>query len=225
MEIRIRLRENKALGRQSVPLSVSLLRYAYDADAKRARQVVIGSVDFWADKLPDDLAAKLTLEEVNEWREFVVNRDDQARQALQRFHLKNVVRSIAHASKAIEAGEKPEDGQLLWSAMDVLAAALEKAGISKEKRERGRPRKESLIGPHYLLLKTDEERRNWLSNAEHYAENIQHYEDGESGVGALPQFAPKARAFPTYPEEDLIAHALKLSSATEKGEGEGDDSA
>ena len=136
MEIRIRLRENKALGRQSVPLSVSLLRYAYDADAKRARQVVIGSVDFWADKLPDDLAAKLTLEEVNEWREFVVNRDDQARQALQRFHLKNVVRSIAHASKAIEAGEKPEDGQLLWSAMDVLAAALEKAGIPKEIRDR-----------------------------------------------------------------------------------------
>jgi hypothetical protein len=211
MEIRIRLRENKALGRQSVPLSISLLRYSYDADAKRARQVVIGSVDFWADKLPADLDGKLTLDERNEWREFVVDRDRQARLALQRFHLKNVVQAIAHASQALEAGETPEDGQLLWSAIDVLAATLEKAGINKEKRERGRPRKESLIGPDYLLLPTDQERKNWLAGAEHYFENVD--EDSEMGFQDLPQFAPKrpTRTFPTYPESDLIAHALKLA--------------
>ena len=224
MEIRIRLRENKALGRQSVPLSISLLRYAYDADAKRARQVVIGSVDFWADKLPDDLAAKLTLDERNEWGEFVVDRDQQVRRALQRFHLKNVVQAIAHASQALEAGEKPEDGQLLWAAIDVLSATLEKAGIPKDKRERGRPRKESLIGPHYLLLQTDQERRNWLAGAEHYFENVEE-EDGETGIQRLPQFAPKrpTRTFPAYPEGDLIARALRLAFVG--GEGEGDDSA
>jgi len=216
MQVAIRLRQSDKLGRPTIPPTVALLRYAYDHDSKRSSQVRIGTVPFWANQLPDDIRDQLTPDEIADWKEFVWNRDRQAQQALLRFHLKNVVRTIAHACQALDSGEKPEDGQLIWAALSTLSTSLEKAGIAQEKRERGRPRKDSLIGPSYLLLETDKERQNWLMNAEYHAERYTH--EGPSYVQDLPQFGPgrQTKAFPSYPDEDLVAHSLKLISSPEQ---------
>jgi len=56
------------------PPTVALLRYAYDAQAKRARQERVGTVNFWDNDLPDDLKAQLTSDEQADWREFVNDR-------------------------------------------------------------------------------------------------------------------------------------------------------
>ena len=38
MQVAVRLRQSEKLGRVTVPPTVALLRYAYDSEAKRARQ-------------------------------------------------------------------------------------------------------------------------------------------------------------------------------------------
>jgi hypothetical protein len=211
MQIAVRLRQSDKHGRPTIPPTVSLLRYAYAQDSKRSRQVRVGTVPFWSSVLPDDIKTELTPDEIDDWNEFVRNRDEQASKALLRFHLKNVVRAIAYACNALDSGEKPEDGQLIWAALSTLSASLDKAGVSQEKRERGRPRKDSLISPHYLLLQTAEERDNWLLNAQHHAEN---QSNDECFIHDLPQFIGKrnTRTFPSYPDEDLVAHALNLTA-------------
>ena len=87
MEIRIRLRENKALGRQSVPLSVSLLRYAYDPEKRRSKQVVIGTVDRWATELPPELEVILTDAEREEFTKWAAERDQLCMELTQQHHL------------------------------------------------------------------------------------------------------------------------------------------
>ncbi len=46
--------------------SVSLLRYAYDSEKRRSKQVIIGTVDRWATALPPDIEAILDREK-KEW--------------------------------------------------------------------------------------------------------------------------------------------------------------
>ena len=62
MQVAVRLRQSEKLGRVTVPPTVALLRYAYDSEAKRARQERVGTVPFWTGELPDDLKAQLTPE-------------------------------------------------------------------------------------------------------------------------------------------------------------------
>ncbi len=206
MEIRIRLRDDKAQGRQSVPLNVSLLRYSYDADAKRARQVVIGSAPFWADELPADLAEKLTPDEQRDWWEFANDRQYQEKVALRRWCLRHAVPVLAYACQALQAGAKPAAPTLANKAARLYLQSLDAAGFGEEKAKPGRPRRDLQLDAEYLLLtKPDDIERFELARDRDY-ESID-----ESVV--LPQFAPPAekKRWPMYPEADLVAHALRLA--------------
>ena len=216
MQVAVRLRQSEKLGRVTVPPTVALLRYAYDSEAKRARQERVGTVPFWTDELPDDLKAQLTPEERADWQTFVNDRNHQQERALWRFCLNNSVRMLAYASKALQAGEKPASPTLARKAAKLFTQSLDDAGFGEGKAGPGRPRKDAEMDADFLLLRTPEEVEQWerLKDA------------GE--VQDLPQFAPpteapKKKGFPEYPEGDLIARALRLAFVG--GEGEGDDSA
>lgn len=220
MQVAVRLRQSEKLGRVTVPPTVALLRYAYDSEAKRARQERVGTVPFWTDELPDDLKAQLTPDERADWQDFVNDRNHQQERALWRFCLNNSVRMLAYASKALQAGEKPASPTLARKAVKLFTQSLDDAGFGEGKAGPGRPRKDAEMDADYLLLRTPEEFEQW----EHLKD------DGE--IKDLPNFippeaqkpeAPKKKGFPQYPEGDLIARALRLAFVG--GEGEGDDSA
>ena len=220
MQVAVRLRQSEKLGRVTVPPTVALLRYAYDAEAKRARQERVGTVPFWTDELPDDLKAQLTPEELADWQTFVNDRNHQQERALWRFCLNNSVRMLAYASKALQAREKPASPTLARKAVKLFTQSMDEAGFGEGKAGPGRPRKDAEMDADYLLLRTPEEFEQW--------ERLK--DQGE--IGELPNFippeaqkpeAPKKKGFPDYPEGDLIARALRLAFVG--GEGEGDDSA
>ncbi|MET3134040.1 hypothetical protein AAKU55_004334 [Oxalobacteraceae bacterium GrIS 1.11] len=204
MQVAVRLRHNEKLGRITVPPTVALLRYVYDAETKRARQERVGTVGFWAGDLPPDVQNFLTSDEHSDWYEFVNNRNHQEQMALQRFYLQNAVRMLAYASKALQAGEKPASPSLARKAAKLFLNALDDAGFGEGTAARGRPRKDAEMDADFLLLKTPEEVEHW-----------EHWRDME-GIQDLPQFTPpgtarQKRSFPDYPEGDLIAHALRLA--------------
>lgn len=220
MQVAVRLRQSEKLGRVTVPPTVALLRYAYDSEAKRARQERVGTVPFWTDELPDDLKAQLTAEELADWQTFVNDRNHQQERALWRFCLNNSVRMLAYASKALQAGEKPASPTLARKAVKLFTQSMDEAGFGEGKAGPGRPRKDAEMDADFLLLRTPEEFEQW--------ERLK--DQGE--IGELPNFippeaqkpeAPKKKGFPEYPEGDLIARALRLAFVG--GEGEGDDSA
>lgn len=215
MQVAVRLRHNEKLGRITAPPTVALLRYVYDAEAKRARQERVGTVNFWADELPEELRSQLTPEERRDWQEFVNNRNHQQEMALQRFYLQNAVRTLAYASKALRAGEKPASPSLARKAAKLFLNALDEAGFGESKAGPGRPRKDAEMDVDFLLLKTPEEAEQW-----------QRLQDAGE-IGQLLQFAPLEPArqkhnFPDYPEGDLIAHGLKLAFVEEKNDSSAD---
>ena len=214
MQVAVRLRQSEKLGRVTVPPTVALLRYAYDSEAKRARQERVGTVPFWTDELPDDLKAQLTPEELADWQTFVNDRNHQQERALWRFCLNNSVRMLAYASKALQAGEKPASPTLARKAVKLFMQSMDEAGFGEGKVGPGRPRKDAEMDADFLLLRTPEEVEQW--------ERLKDMD--VDGIKDLPQFAPpeapKKRGFPEYPEGDLIARALRLAFVG--GEGEGD---
>lgn len=218
MQVSVRLRQSEKLGRVTVPPTVALLRYAYDAGAKRARQERVGTVPFWADELPADLKAQLTTDELCDWREFVLDRNHQQERALWRFCLANSVRILAYSVKALHAGETPASPTLARKAAKLFLQTLDDAGFGEEKVGPGRPRKDAEMDADYLLLRTPEELEDWW-------ETKDLIENGQK----LPRFAPpdpdpepapKKRSFPAYPEDDLIARALRLAFVGGGEEGE-----
>ncbi len=212
MQVAVRLRQSEKLGRVTVPPTVALLRYAYDSEAKRARQERVGTVPFWTDELPDDLKAQLTPEERADWQTFVNDRNHQQERALWRFCLNNSVRMLAYASKALQAGEKPASPTLARKAVKLFMQSMDEAGFGEGKVGPGRPRKDAEMDADFLLLRTPEEVEQW--------ERLKDMD--VDGIKDLPQFAPpeapKKRGFPEYPEGDLIARALRLAFVGGEGE-------
>ena len=212
MQVAVRLRQSEKLGRVTVPPTVALLRYAYDSEAKRARQERVGTVPFWTDELPDDLKAQLTPEERADWQTFVNDRNHQQERALWRCCLNNSVRMLAYASKALQAGEKPASPTLARKAVKLFMQSMDEAGFGEGKVGPGRPRKDAEMDADFLLLRTPEEVEQW--------ERLKDMD--VDGIKDLPQFAPpeapKKRGFPEYPEGDLIARALRLAFVGGEGE-------
>lgn len=208
VEIRIRIRENKRSGRKTVPPSISLMRYYYDAEEKRARQVVIGAVPFWADALPSELESILVDEEKREFFEFVADRNAQMRAAAQRYQLARLAENIAMAVKAVEDGVAPADPSRLWEAMDVLARALDRAGYERPKRERGRPSKAEELSADDLLSE-------WEAMT------------CEDRLAELPDFSlggagrrRTVRQFPAYPYEELVKKAIAPAADLDSSDSE-----
>lgn len=205
MQIAVRLRHNDKLGRITVPPTVALLRYHYDADSKRARQERVGTIGFWTNELPKEILAKLTAEEQADWITFVRDRNQQEKLALQRFYLRNTVRTLAYASKALQAGEKPAFASRARKAAQLFLSALDDAGFGKDKVARGRPKKDREMDADFLLLETPDEIEHW-----------ERWRELDEGLTKLPRFSPIEVSppkpnFPAYPEGDLVSHALGLA--------------
>jgi len=168
MQIRIQTYRDKT-GKVRQGKTIALLRYAYNSEKKRSRQVMIGTVDRWVNELPPDLAAQLDDEEKQEFSEWVAYRDEQIAELGQRHHLLRVVEHLGLAAKALEAGVEPLSSDRIWDAIEVFGKALEKAGYPKPIKGRGRPTKEAIVNSDDLLsspyddpmLQAESDDENW----------------------------------------------------------------
>ncbi|MGE0382958.1 MAG: hypothetical protein AB7O90_19145 [Hyphomicrobium sp.] len=86
MQIRMQTYKGK-YGRIRQGKTVSVLRYAYDPEKRRPKQVVIGTLDRWATELPPELDSLLTDAEHDEFREWIAERELQHQELAQRHHL------------------------------------------------------------------------------------------------------------------------------------------
>ncbi|WP_276488593.1 hypothetical protein [Ectopseudomonas mendocina] len=176
MQIRVQTYKGKD-GRIRQGKTVSLLRYAYDPEKRRSKQVVIGTLDRWATELPPELDSLLTDAERHEFREWIAERDQQRQELAQRHHLLHAAEHMAWAASALEAGVPPMRPERLWEAIDLLSKALEQAGYSKPVRARGRP------------SKADSPSVNSLMN-DPYCDDLlcSDFEEGLKKMAALPDF-------------------------------------
>lgn len=142
MHIRLQTFRDKQ-GRLRQGRTVALRRSVYDAKQGKSRLVQLGTVDRFARDLPRELKAVLTREEKEEFQQWIVTRDQQITELLQRHHLGRLAEYLGLAAKALSSGIEPEDPERLWDAIGILTRALEKAGHPKTARERGRPAKAS----------------------------------------------------------------------------------
>lgn len=153
MQIRVQTFRDKD-GQLRQGKTVSLLRYSYDPEKRRSKQVVIGTVDRWVTELPPELGSILTDAEREEFREWAAERDRQFVELTQRRHLLHAAEHMGWAAKALAAEVEPIRPERIWEALDVLAKALEKAGYPRPARARGRPSKDEIPTPDDLVAST-----------------------------------------------------------------------
>lgn len=178
MQIRVQTFRDKD-GQLRQGKTVSLLRYAYDSEKKRSKQVVLGTVDRWATGLPPDLESVLTDAEREEFREWVAERDQQHLELMQRYHLLHAAEYMGWAAKALLAGEKPVWPERIWEALDVLTKVLEKTGHPRPVRGRGRPSKEEMPTPEDLVTSPYDDPML-----------VAEMEETQERMAALPSFIP-----------------------------------
>jgi hypothetical protein len=116
MQIRVQTFKGKD-GRLKQGKTVSLLRYAYDPEKRRSKQLVVGTVDRWAKELPPELDGVLTDEEREEFRAWVAERDQQQETLAQRHHLLHAAEHMGWAAKALLAGVEPVWPERIWEAL------------------------------------------------------------------------------------------------------------
>ncbi len=150
MQIRVQTFKDKD-GQLRQGKTVSLLRYAYDPNKQRSKQVVIGTVDRWVTELPPELDAILTDTERKEFAEWMTERQQKLVEDTQRYHLLHAAEHMGWAAKAIAAEVEPIRPERIWEALDVLAKSLEKAGHPRPARARGRPSKDETPNPDDLV--------------------------------------------------------------------------
>jgi hypothetical protein len=121
--------------------TVQLIRTQYDAEKKRGRNEVVGTVPLRNLALPDDVAAKLTPEEKQEFDAFAVTyRNSKALQAkIYAFQISDIVEQAMHAADTAEGSDQEIMLANLSSAATEIRTFLnrqEKGQARKGKREK-----------------------------------------------------------------------------------------
>ena len=178
MQIRVQTYKGKD-GQFKEGKTVSLLRYAYDSQKRRSKQVVIGTVDRWATELPPELEAILTDAEREEFTKWAAERDQLCMELTQQHHLLHAAEHMGWAAKALAAEVEPIRPERIWEALDVLTKALERAGYPRPARARGRPSKDETPTPDDLVASPYDD--PMLAAEE---------EDLRERMAALPNFIP-----------------------------------
>ena len=131
--------------------TITLLRYVYDPQKRRSKQVSIGTADRWATALPPELESILTDTELQQFRSWAAERDQQVAHEAGKNNLIRIAKHMGWAAKALDSGVVPTQPERIWKAFDVLKKALETAGYPRPPRERGRPLKSASPTPDDLI--------------------------------------------------------------------------
>ena len=120
--------------------TVQLMRYTYDAENKRGRQVMIGSFKVEDPRLPPEVEALLTPQEKAEFEEW--KRAQQ--QAVAHEKLAAVLDTLddvmTRSCMALDVGAGTvKDPARIWDLIDALERSMTRAGHERPPRPRGRP--------------------------------------------------------------------------------------
>ena len=170
--------------------TVQLMRYTYDAENKRGRQVMIGSFKVDDPRLPPEVEALLTPQEKAEFGEW--KRAQQ--QAVAHEKLAAVLDTpddvMTRSCMALDVGAGTvKDPARIWDLIDALERSMTRAGHERPPRPRGRPAYKVLYD---LSAMTDDEAEDYKAlDPEGYEESLKHsLEDEKQKLASLPDFTP-----------------------------------
>ena len=170
--------------------TVQLMRYTYDAENKRGRQVMIGSFKVDDPRLPPEVEALLTPQEKAEFEEW--KRAQQ--QAVAHEKLAAVLDTLddvmTRSCMALDVGAGTvKDPARIWDLIDALERSMTRAGHERPPRPRGRPAYKVLYD---LSAMTDDEAEDYKAlDPEGYEESLKHsLEEEKQNLASLPDFIP-----------------------------------
>ena len=173
--------------------TVQLMRYTYDAENKRGRQVMIGSFKVDDPRLPPEVEALLTPQEKAEFEEW--KRAQQ--QAVAHEKLAAVLDTLddvmTRSCMALDVGAGTvKDPARIWDLIDALERSMTRAGHERPPRPRGRPAYKVLYD---LSAMTDDDAEDYKAlDPEGYEESLKHsLEDEKQKLASLPDFTPSEK--------------------------------
>jgi len=118
-----------------VKLKLQCLRSEYDPDSKRSRQRMVCSVPklIEPERIPDDVKALLTAEELNELEDYLRNASERRRVASQNstvrtapYHLRGLRQALSELTE-LDA----EKAREIWAELDAIEKTMKKLGYKK----------------------------------------------------------------------------------------------
>lgn len=166
--------------------TVQLMRYTYDAENKRGRQVMIGSFKIDNPRLPPEVEAQLTRQEKAEFEDW----KKAQQQAVVHERLATVLDTLddvmTRSCMALDVGAgKLKDPARIWDLIDGLERSMTRAGYERPARPRGRPVYKVLYD--LSAMSPEEEAEYAAADPEGYAEARQ------ASLPSLPDFIPAKR--------------------------------
>jgi hypothetical protein len=131
MVLLLQMREFMQIRRRG--MKTEFLRSQYIPKKKASTQTMIGSQDYFIDRLEPELREKMGPEEIQQAEGFFKQKQQEGAATSQRLAVKNVASNIRDATKAIEDGQELSTDQAIaiYQAMDDLAKQLKRSGYPK----------------------------------------------------------------------------------------------
>lgn len=155
MRFKLKYQDNKTLGIQYIGNPVACFR-VLDETTKggNQKQSYVCTISRWDTELPEHVAQLLTKAEVGEWKVWKKAHDAAFRRKQLEASLEALPLTLRYAATALaeKASTVDEvDKAAIWSAMDAFTRAMEKAGVERPSRGRGRPPAKELPPPEVGL--------------------------------------------------------------------------
>jgi hypothetical protein len=112
---------------------IEFLRSQYVPEKKASTQAMVGSQDYFIDRLEPELRAKMEPLEVQQAEGFFKQRQQESAAMSRRLAVRGVASELRDATKAIEGGQELSTDQAvaIYRAMDDLAKQLKRSGYPK----------------------------------------------------------------------------------------------